>query len=241
MEVVAKFMCPAPWRSGASESSPSSKSEMNLPASSNVGHSSTNRLQPAASRVNHHHNGVTRLKNYKVSSHLNLNAVLMDPTSRDLQKRRSSLLEFGKLSQELMNPIINHPESVINSSSSSSAIHQSTAASGAPSEAANSGLGLSYSSDHHQTTVGEALTTHAQRVKARSPEDSERFRRVMIPLHKLRQGGFVENCFMYRQVFVIRSYEVGADKTTSIDKIFSLFQVSLSTELLIHWFGARST
>lgn len=219
-------MCPAPWRSGASES-PSSKSEMNLPASSNVGHSSN------ILRVKNHHNGVTmRLKHHKVSStNLNLNAVLMDPTSsRDLQKRRSSLLEFGKLSQELMNPIINHPaESVINSSSSSAAIHQSTA-SGSSSEAAASGLGLSYNSDHHQTTVGEALTTHAQRVKARSPEDSERFRRVMIPLHKLRQGGFVENCFMYRQVFVIRSYEVGADKTTSIDKIFSLFQVSLSVD-----------
>lgn len=231
MEVVAKFMCPAPWRSGASES-PSSKSEMNLPASSNVGHSSN------ILRVKNHHNGVTmRLKHHKVScsTNLNLNAVLMDPTSsRDLQKRRSSLLEFGKLSQELMNPIINHPaESVINSSSSSSsaAIHQQSTASGSSSsEAAASGLGLSYNSDHHQTTVGEALTTHAQRVKARSPEDSERFRRVMIPLHKLRQGGFVENCFMYRQVFVIRSYEVGADKTTSIDKIFSLFQVSLSVD-----------
>lgn len=223
MEVVGKFMCPAPWRSGASES-PFSKSEMNLPASSNVGHSSKI-LRPAASRVNHH-NGVTRLQN-KIGTNLKLNAVLMDPTSRDLQKRRNSLLEFGQLSQELMNPIINHPESVINSSSS--AIHQSTA-SGSSSEAA-SGLALSYSD--HQTTVGEALTTHAQRVKARSPEDSERLRRVMIPLHKLRQGGFVENCFMYRQVFVIRSYEVGADKTTSIDKIFSLFQVSLSTKLFI--------
>lgn len=224
MEVVAKFMCPAPWRSGASES-PFSKSEMNLAAWSNVGHSSRI-LQTAASRVNHH-NGVTRLKN-KTSSNLKLNAVLMDPTSRDLQKRRSSLLEFGKLSQELMNPIINNnSESVINSSSSSSAIHQSTASAGSSSSeaAAASGLALSYSD--HQTTVGEALTTHAQRVKARSPEDSERLRRVMIPLHKFRQGGFVENCFMYRQVFVIRSYEVGADKTTSIDKIFSLFQVSL--------------
>lgn len=179
MEVVGKFMCPATWSSRAYES-PFSKSQMNLPACLNVGHSPTI-LRPAAGKVNHQ-NVVARSKK-KASTHLKLNAVLMDPTSTDVQKSRTSLLEFGKLSEELMNPII---------------------------------------------------TTHAQRMKAESPEDSERLRRVMIPLHKLRQGGFVENhSFMYRQVFVIRSYEAGADKTISIDKIFSLFQVSLSTKLFV--------
>ncbi|CAK9211776.1 unnamed protein product [Sphagnum troendelagicum] len=46
----------------------------------------------------------------------------------------------------------------------------------------------------------------------------------MIPLHRLRQGGFVEDSLMYRQIFVIRSYEVGADRTTSVQTIVSLFQ-----------------
>ncbi|KAG0582680.1 hypothetical protein KC19_3G077100 [Ceratodon purpureus] len=45
-----------------------------------------------------------------------------------------------------------------------------------------------------------------------------------VPLHQLRQGEFLENHLLYRQKFVIRSYEVGADKATSITTIFSFFQ-----------------
>lgn len=49
--------------------------------------------------------------------------------------------------------------------------------------------------------------------------------RELIPLHQLRQGGFADdNALVYRQLFVIRSYEVGADKSTSIREILSLFQ-----------------
>ena len=75
-------------------------------------------------------------------------------------------------------------------------------------------------------SVEEALTSHAAKLKkARSfSQDKERLRREMIPLHQLRQGGFAENSLMYRQIFVIRSYEVGLDKSTSVREIFSLFQ-----------------
>ena len=48
----------------------------------------------------------------------------------------------------------------------------------------------------------------------------------LVPLHQLRQAEFLENRMQFRQKFVIRSYEVGADKTTSITTIFSFFQVS---------------
>jgi len=47
----------------------------------------------------------------------------------------------------------------------------------------------------------------------------------MTPLHQLRQGGFAEeHPQVYRQIFVVRSYEVGPDKSTSIREVFSLFQ-----------------
>lgn len=50
-------------------------------------------------------------------------------------------------------------------------------------------------------------------------------RRELIPLHQLRQGGFADDdALVYRQLFVIRSYEVGADKSTSIREILSFFQ-----------------
>ncbi len=90
--------------------------------------------------------------------------------------------------------------------------------------------------------VNEALTTsHTKQQRSKSFEVTESRQREMIPLHKLRQGGFVENCLMYRQVIVIRSYEVGPDMTISIDTIFRLFQVSSScehfetTEKWSHW------
>lgn len=76
------------------------------------------------------------------------------------------------------------------------------------------------------SSVEEALTSHTAKLKkARSfSQDKERLRREMIPLHQQRQGGFAENSLMYRQIFVIRSYEVGPDKSTSVREIFSLFQ-----------------
>jgi hypothetical protein len=68
--------------------------------------------------------------------------------------------------------------------------------------------------------------SHAAKLKEANYDALERsVRPESIPLHELRQGGFAEeNALLYRQLFVIRSYEVGADKSTSIKEIFSLFQ-----------------
>lgn len=44
------------------------------------------------------------------------------------------------------------------------------------------------------------------------------------PLDVLGKGRFVKNKNVYRQIFVIRSYEVGFDKTASIETITNLFQ-----------------
>jgi len=53
------------------------------------------------------------------------------------------------------------------------------------------------------------------------------------PLHQLRHGRFLDsNRLLYRQKFVIRSYEVGADKATSITTIFSFFQVCIDHSAL---------
>lgn len=56
-----------------------------------------------------------------------------------------------------------------------------------------------------------------------------------VPLHQLRHGEFLENQKLYRQKFVIRSYEVGADKATSITTMVSFFQVSA------YWFCLSSS
>ncbi|CAK9138278.1 unnamed protein product [Ilex paraguariensis] len=42
--------------------------------------------------------------------------------------------------------------------------------------------------------------------------------------HAYLLGRFVENRFVYRQTFVIRSYEIGADKTASMETIMNLLQ-----------------
>jgi hypothetical protein len=46
-----------------------------------------------------------------------------------------------------------------------------------------------------------------------------------VPVDALRQGRLVEGKLVYRQTFVIRSYEVGADKTASVETLMNHFQV----------------
>ncbi|KAG0609217.1 hypothetical protein M758_8G167200 [Ceratodon purpureus] len=46
-----------------------------------------------------------------------------------------------------------------------------------------------------------------------------------VPVDALRQGRLVESRLVYRQTFVIRSYEIGADRTASIDTFMNHFQV----------------
>lgn len=50
----------------------------------------------------------------------------------------------------------------------------------------------------------------------------------LVALDTLRRGKLVENDLVYRQTFVIRSYEAGFDKIASIETIANLFQVSNS-------------
>lgn len=58
----------------------------------------------------------------------------------------------------------------------------------------------------------------------------EKQRRLTVDVHKpveldtLRRGKLVENDLVYRQTFVIRSYEAGFDKIASIETISNLFQ-----------------
>lgn len=49
--------------------------------------------------------------------------------------------------------------------------------------------------------------------------------RQPVALDTLRRGKLVENDLVYRQTFVIRSYEAGFDKIASIETIANLFQV----------------
>lgn len=53
-----------------------------------------------------------------------------------------------------------------------------------------------------------------------------------VPVDALRQGRLVEGKLVYRQTFVIRSYEVGADKTASVETLMNHFQVEPTSSTL---------
>ncbi|RZC60161.1 hypothetical protein C5167_021901 [Papaver somniferum] len=44
------------------------------------------------------------------------------------------------------------------------------------------------------------------------------------PVHEFQLGRFVEGRFVYRQLFVIRSYEIGPDKTATMETLMNLLQ-----------------
>lgn len=50
--------------------------------------------------------------------------------------------------------------------------------------------------------------------------------KIEVPVDALRQGRLVESGRVYRQTFVIRSYEVGVNKTASIETLMNHFQVN---------------
>ncbi len=54
-----------------------------------------------------------------------------------------------------------------------------------------------------------------------------------VPVDALRQGRLVEARLVYRQTFVIRSYEVGVDKTASIETLMNHFQVWSGSVLFV--------
>lgn len=45
------------------------------------------------------------------------------------------------------------------------------------------------------------------------------------PLHDCLLGRFVEQNFVYGQTFIIRSYEIGPDKTATMETLMNLLQV----------------
>ncbi|KAI9177271.1 hypothetical protein LWI28_013096 [Acer negundo] len=47
---------------------------------------------------------------------------------------------------------------------------------------------------------------------------------VDSPLHACLHGRFVQDRFVYRQIFVIRSYEIGPDKTATMETLMNLLQ-----------------
>jgi hypothetical protein len=62
-----------------------------------------------------------------------------------------------------------------------------------------------------------------------------------VPVDALRQGRLVEARLVYRQTFVIRSYEVGADKTASIETLMNHFQVWFGFVLFCLWLANWQT
>lgn len=47
------------------------------------------------------------------------------------------------------------------------------------------------------------------------------------PLHACLLGRFVEDRFVYRQTFSVRSYEIGPDKTATMETLMNLLQVGI--------------
>ncbi|RWW74149.1 hypothetical protein BHE74_00017925 [Ensete ventricosum] len=47
----------------------------------------------------------------------------------------------------------------------------------------------------------------------------------MVSVNAFKLGRFVEDRFVYRQTFVIRSYEIGPDKTATMETLMNLLQV----------------
>ncbi|KAK1271316.1 hypothetical protein QJS04_geneDACA012570 [Acorus gramineus] len=45
-----------------------------------------------------------------------------------------------------------------------------------------------------------------------------------VPMHAFKLGRFVEESLVYRQTFVIRSYEIGPDKTATMETLMNLLQ-----------------
>lgn len=49
------------------------------------------------------------------------------------------------------------------------------------------------------------------------------------PLHDCLLGRFLEDKFVYGQTFIIRSYEIGPDKTATMETLMNLLQVCFLT------------
>eukprot|EP00249_Psilotum_nudum_P011472 c23196_g1_i2 orf=952-2292(+) len=70
------------------------------------------------------------------------------------------------------------------------------------------------------TVIAAALRVVDSQKKAEKEKQAE----IQMQIGALRRGMIVEDGLVYRQTFVIRSYEVGLDRTASIETIANLFQ-----------------
>lgn len=61
---------------------------------------------------------------------------------------------------------------------------------------------------------------------ALAAENQRRHDKTEVPVDVFRQGRLVESRLVYGQTFVIRSYEIGADRTASIETMMNHFQVT---------------
>jgi hypothetical protein len=71
----------------------------------------------------------------------------------------------------------------------------------------------------------DTLTAETRDAVASPKQDTLKPESKEIPLDVLGKGRLVENKLVYRQIFVIRSYEVGFDKSAPIETMTNLFQV----------------
>ena len=71
----------------------------------------------------------------------------------------------------------------------------------------------------------DTLVTESREGILNPKQDALKLESKEIPLDVLGKGRLVENKLVYRQIFVIRSYEVGFDKSAPIETMTNLFQV----------------
>ena len=76
---------------------------------------------------------------------------------------------------------------------------------------------------HKEDTL--VTTESREGIMSNQKQDALKLESKEIPLDVLGKGRLVENKLVYRQIFVIRSYEVGFDKTAPIETMTNLFQV----------------
>lgn len=68
---------------------------------------------------------------------------------------------------------------------------------------------------------GSGASLYVGRGLGLGPEDGG----GMVSVDSFKLGRFVEDRFVYRQAFVIRSYEIGPDKTATMETLMNLLQV----------------
>ena len=76
--------------------------------------------------------------------------------------------------------------------------------------------------------VGDQETKHSSGVIGSRPQALNTVNSTLVPVNPFSGGRIIEDRKMYRQTFVIRSYEVGADRTASIETLTNLLQVSIT-------------